>query len=87
MWIRSIDEKLKEIGFVKTYVNDKVVEYDRYNDTYDYIQSLSFVRKKSGNHILISSQKDLNKDGFSNAVGLTKKELKLCYKKLKELWK
>lgn len=82
---KNTDKKLEELGFVKTYESDVVIEYERYNDTYNYTHALSFIRKKSGNHILISSQKGLNKDRFNNAVGLTKKEMKLCYKKIKEL--
>lgn len=82
---RNTDKKLENLGFIKTYENGGIIEYERNNNEYDFTHVLSFIYKKSGNHILISSQKGLNKDHFNNAVGLTKKELKLCYKKLKEL--
>lgn len=86
MLFKNTDMKLKKIGFVKTYESDVVIEYERDDDTYSYTHVLSFISKNSGNHILVSSQKNLNEDGLVNAVGLTKKELKLCYKKMKELW-
>lgn len=83
---RNTDKKLEELGFVKTYESNTILEYERYNNKYDFTHVLSFIHKKSGNHMFISFEKGLNKDCFNNAVGLTKKELKLCYKKLKELW-
>lgn len=83
--IKSVDEKFERLGFIKTYESEIVVTYEKKIEKYDYIQSIDICRKESGNHIVISGEKSINKDGFNNAVGLTKQEMKLCIKKMKEM--
>lgn len=87
--LTSTDKKLAKIGFIKdSDVSDNWVSYTRKDEKHSYIQVLGFGHKLSGNHIVLSYQKDVNSDGFNNCVGLNKQELKLAYKKLKELgWK
>ena len=82
---KSVDERFEELGFTKTYESKIVVTYEKEIKDYNYIQSIDICRKESGNHIVISGEKGINKDGFNNAVGLTKQEMKLCIKKMKEM--
>lgn len=85
---RSIDEKLNEIGFVKIKENEYGASYERVNEKYGYVQSLELLHKASGRHIIQSSQKEINKDGFNNMVGLSMYEVILSLKKMKQMgWK
>lgn len=82
---KNVDEKFEKLGFIKTYESKIAVTYEKKIEKYDYIQSIDICRKASGNHIVISGEKGINKDGFNNAVGLTKQEMKLCIKKMREM--
>lgn len=82
---RTIDEKLYDIGFVKMSEDKYGAEYERENTKYGYIQTLSLPHKANGKHLIQSYQKDVNKDGFNNVVGLTVYESKLALKKMKEM--
>ena len=84
---KNIDDKFQEIGFIKT--NDRMhVSYERKVSIGDkgngYIQQLDLIQKENGNHLILSSQSDVNSDGFSNAVGITSYEAKLAIKKMKQ---
>lgn len=83
---KTTDEKLKEIGFKKIRDNNLIVEYQRYNDVFNYTQSLCIVRKLNGQSIIQSYDKGLfDKNLIGNVcVGLTFKETKLIIKKMKE---
>jgi len=82
---KSVDEKFEELGFKKTEQTEYGAYYEKEITEYKYVHAIDILPKASGNHIVISSQKGVNKDGFSNAVGLTKQEMKLCVKKMKEM--
>lgn len=82
---KSIDEKLKDVGFIKIREDKYGAEYEREDKEYNYIQKLSFYHKRSGRHLILSYEKFCNKDGFNNVVGLTGYETKLAIKKMKEL--
>ena len=82
---KTTDEKLQEIGFVKVEENEYYAQYEREDVEFGYIQSLDLYHKASGRHVMLSCQKESNKDGFNNAVGLTAYEMKLVLKKMKEL--
>ena len=87
---KSTDEKLKEIGFVKTQDDNYAVTYERFNIRYNYTQVLTIVHKKSGQHIIQSYDKYLmdNKGIGNTCVGLTYRETKLIMKKIREKgWK
>lgn len=82
---KSIDDKFEELGFKKVDQTKYGAYYEKEIADYKYVHQIDILHKQSGRHIVISSQKDINKDGFSNAVGLTKLEMKLCIKKMKEM--
>ena len=46
--IKSVDEKLKDIGFTKVDDNEHIVSYVRYVGDYEYTQVLDICHKKSG---------------------------------------
>jgi len=87
---KSVDEKLSEIGFIKTKDDNYGASYERNvsGNGYSYIQNLDLVHKANGDHLIQSSQKGVNSDGFSNMVGLSMYETKLSLKKMKQMgWK
>lgn len=84
---KSVDEKLKEIGFVKIEENKYGVRYERKNSKYNFTQSVDILHKASGRHILQSYDRDLmdEKKIGNTCVGLTGYEMKLFLKKMKKL--
>jgi hypothetical protein len=85
---KSVDEKLSEIGFVKIKEDKHGASYERKDNTYGYVQCLDLGYKENSRHLIQSSQKDINKDGFNNMVGLSMYEAKLAVKKMKQMgWK
>ncbi len=84
-FFKSVDLKLKEIGFNKIREDQYGAEYEREDKEYNYIQKLSFYHKRSGRHLILSYEKQCNKDGYNNVVGLTGYETKLAIKKMKQL--
>jgi hypothetical protein len=84
MIFKTIDEKLKAIGFNKVDEDNYIVQYERKNEKYNYIQCLDLMSKNTGKHLISSYQKDINKDGFNNSVGLTMYESKLAIKKMRQ---
>jgi hypothetical protein len=53
--------------------------YERYNEDFGYVHIISIWQKKTYTGYkgieVISYQKDVNKDGFNNAVGLRRNDL------------
>ena len=85
---KSTDEKFKEIGFIKVREDEYGVVYERKESS--FIQRLDLLHKASGKHILQSYDPTLfdNKTIGNTCVGLTMYEIKLCFKKMKEMgWK
>lgn len=84
---KSVDEKLKEIGFVKIEEDKYGVKYERKNSKYNFTQSVDILHKASGRHILQSYDKDLidEKKIGNTCVGLTGYEMKLFLKKMKHV--
>ena len=56
---KSVDEKLKEIGFVKIEEDKYGVRYERKNSKYNFTQSVDILHKASGRHILQSYDNEL----------------------------
>ena len=86
---KSVDEKLKEIGFNKTRENEYGVEYERYISDYKYTQILSIECKANGRHLISSYDRDLHGKNFilgNVGVGLSYYETKLILKKMRQ-WK
>ena len=86
---KSIDEKLADIGFVKIRETKKLCEYERFNEEFDFMHRVSISYKKSGRHILQSNDPELfdDKKIGNSCVGLTLNEMKLFYKKMKQMFK
>lgn len=82
--MESIDDKFKKIGFEKVKEDKYGSVYERPSE-YGYVQVINILHKQSGRHLIQSYQKDLNKDGFNNMVGLTATETKLALKKMKRM--
>lgn len=84
---KSVDEKLKEIGFVKIEEDKYGVRYERKNSKYNFTQSVDILHKTSGRHILQSYDADLmdEKKIGNTCVGLTGYEMKLFLKKMKQI--
>lgn len=83
--MNRIDKKLKKMGFEKEYENKYGAVFYRKDEKYSYIQILEIHHKRSGNHLIVSYQQDVNKEGLNNVVGLTYEEVKLAIKKYKQL--
>jgi len=81
---KTIDEKFKDLGFIKTEDNKYIVEYEKEINKHGYIHVISLCHKANGNHIIQSYQQGCTKDGFSYMVGITPYEAKLCIKKMKQ---
>ena len=85
---KTIDDKFKEIGFIKVREDEYGVSYERNIGT--FLQKLDLLHKYSGKHILLSYDPYLidNKKIGNTCVGLTMYEIKLCFKKMKKMgWK
>lgn len=85
--LKSIDEKLSDIGFVKTEENRRHVQYERKNIECGYTQIVFIGRKESGEYILQSYDPDLidhMKIG-NTCVGLNSQELELFSKKMQQM--
>ena len=84
---KSVDEKLKEIGFNKTSEDKYGATYERYIAKYNYWQCVDILHKVSDRHILLSYDKDLidEKKIGNTCVGLTGYEMKLFLTKMKKL--
>lgn len=85
---KTVDEKFKEIGFLKIQEDKYGVSYERKKDT--FLQRLDLMHKASGKHIVQSYDPYLidNKNIGNTCVGLSMYEMKLCIKKMKKMgWK
>lgn len=82
--MKSIDDKIADLGFVKTKEDEYGVQYTR--KLRAYVQVIDIIRKTSGGHLLFSYESGrFDKDGIGNTcVGLTYEEAKLFLKKMKK---
>lgn len=89
---KTIEEKIEDLGYKKTYESDLVVDYEKkekISDTNEYIHKVELIHKKSGRHLLLSYDPNLedNKGIGNTCVGLTAEEIKIFAKKMKQMWK
>lgn len=84
---KSVDEKLKEIGFVKIEEDKYGVRYKRKDDEHSFVQTVDIFHKASGRHLLQSYDAELTdqKKIGNTCVGLTGYEMKLFLKKMKQI--
>lgn len=85
---KTVDEKLRDIGFAKFSEDKFGCEYERveYASLYKYRHKVVILHKKSGKHIIQSYDPDLmdGKNIGCSCVGLTRYETKLFLKKMTE---
>lgn len=83
---KSVDEKLRDIGFVKESEGKYHVAYVRKNHAPDYTHCLDILHKSNGQSIIQSYDRDLMDDKcIGNAcVGLTYDEAKLVMRKMRQ---
>ena len=83
---KSVDEKLRDIGFVKELESKYCVAYVRKNHDPDYTHCLDILHKSNGQCIIQSYDRDLVDDKYvgNTCVGLTYYEAKLVMKKMKQ---
>ena len=82
---KSIDEKFKDIGFIKVREDKHGVVYERYEDEYGYVQRLDILHKANRKHLIQSYDATNTTSEFSPVVGLTGYELKLALIKMKKI--
>ncbi|MCM1215379.1 MAG: hypothetical protein NC548_12775 [Lachnospiraceae bacterium] len=85
MFKKNIDKKFEHLGFKKVYQSPFIVQYERKDSEFGYIQCLDLCHKRNGRHLIISYQKDINKNGFNNTVGISQEEADLALKKMHQL--
>lgn len=78
-----IDKKFEKLGFKKTKEDKYGVGYERVVPKYEFIHCIDILHKASGRHLIMSYEKKVNNDGFSNMVGTSIQETKLILKKFK----
>ena len=87
---KTVDEKFKEIGFIKVEDDKYGVSYEKQNYSPKYLQRLDILHKENGRHIVQSYDPYLMDDKKigNTCVGLTMYEMNLCIKKMKKMgWK
>lgn len=87
---KTVDDKFKEIGFVKIRENRFGATYDRRVPKHKFTQRLVLLHKACGRHIVQSYDVALaDQKGIGHTcVGLTMYELELCIKKMRQMgWK
>ena len=84
--LKSVDDKLADIGFRKVEDDYYHVRYERKNEKHNFTQVLTILHKISGRHIILSYDRDLFdvKDIGNTCIGLTYYETKLILKKMKK---
>lgn len=85
---KDVDEELKKCGFTKTEENKFCVSYERYNDEFQYVHCVELhLSSHKQSCFIMSYEKEINKDGFNNCVGLTGYEMSLILNKINMLAK
>ena len=82
---KSIDEKFKDIGFIKVREDKHGVVYERYEDEYGYVQRLDILHKANGKHLIQSYDATNTTSEFSPMVRLTEYKLKIKIIKIKKI--
>lgn len=83
---KSTDEKLRDLGFIKTEQSGHGAFYVRHEPE-GYIHVVALARKQSGRHIIQSYDKDLFDVNCTGnvCVGLTYREARLFLRKMREI--
>lgn len=87
---KTVDEKLRDIGFCIVDEDKNCICYERKNEVYDYTQVLCICHNTKGRHFVQSFDKGLTdeKDIGNTCVALTYYEMKLVMKKMRQMgWK
>lgn len=88
MFFKTVEERIKDLGFVETYRSDTVMQFERKNNEFNFIHGVDLVKKSGGNTSIIQSfQKDSPIPEFDYMVGLDVEEARLFLKLLKKHFK
>jgi hypothetical protein len=52
--LKNVDEKIKDLGFVKTYEEKTVLQYERENNQFNYIHGVDLLKKTKNKPIIQS---------------------------------
>lgn len=85
-FLKTPDEEIEKLGFIKEEENVHCVYYKRYNKDYKYTQVVEIHYKESGKHI-ISSYALESKGEFNDSVGLRYEEIGPFHRKFDEMVK
>lgn len=85
---KTTDKQFEELGFVKMEENKYGARYERWNNKFKYTHVIELMHKASGRHIIQSYDFESTTEHGGINVGLSMKEAKLCFKKMREMgWK
>ena len=77
-----VDNRFRKIGFIKHSDTDLCVIYEKWVVDYKYIHVIEISHRKNILNLIISYQKDVNNEGFNNAIGLSNKQAMLAILKM-----
>lgn len=83
--MKRIDKKIENLGYKKEKEDKYGVIYIRKDEKYGFTQCVNILHKQSGEHIIQSYEMEVNNDGYNDCVGINLKEMKLFFKKAKQL--
>lgn len=84
MLIKNVEQKIKDLGFKKTYEGEHGITFERYNHQFNFTQVVDIHRKKNGKHLIQSYSKQDTTEKGSLCAGMTYPELKLFTKLMKK---
>lgn len=80
MFLKSVKDKLNDLGYILVYEGKLVLQFEKYNDQFEYTHSVDIIRKSKRTPIIQSYQK-----GTDNMVGLNIIDAALFIKLIKKL--
>lgn len=82
---KIVDNRFKELGFIKIKEDDYGASYERYDDKYGYTQCLDLYINKNKKYLMQSYEKRVNSDGLNNMIGITYEEMCIAIIKMRLL--
>lgn len=80
MFLKSVKDKLNDLGYILVYDGKLLLQFEKYNDQFEYTHSVDIIRKTKRIPIIQSYQK-----GTDDMVGLNKIDAALFLKLIKKL--
>lgn len=82
---KIVDNRFKQLGFIKIREDEYGASYERYNDKHSYTQCLDLIHKQNKKHLIQSYEKRVNSDGLNNMIGITYEEMCVAVIKMRLL--